>query len=49
MVVPLISPIKNLGLDPRPVIATPIWGPEEQGVGRTSQQTPPFPDQVYAS
>lgn len=38
MVVPLFSPIKNLGLDPRPVITTPVWGPEEQGVSRTFSQ-----------
>lgn len=40
MIVPLFSPINNLGLDPRPVITTPIWGAEEQGVGRTSQHIP---------
>ncbi|TFY68977.1 hypothetical protein EVJ58_g698 [Rhodofomes roseus] len=28
-VVSLFSPIKNLGLDPRPVITTPLWGPSE--------------------
>lgn len=40
MIVPLFSPIKNLGLDPRPVITTPVWGAEEQGVGCTPQYIP---------
>ncbi|KAH9915085.1 LuxS/MPP-like metallohydrolase [Fomitopsis serialis] len=30
-VVSLFSPVKNLGLDLRPVIATPLWGASEMG------------------
>lgn len=32
MVVPSFSKIPNRGLDPRPAIKEPVWGPEQQGV-----------------
>ena len=30
--VPLFSKVENRGLDPRPAIKTPAWGPEHKGV-----------------